>query len=92
MYMNDEIQNIINRIEEILQNSRDVSPDMIGSYIVGATIVRDDIEEYYKKYPLLEKIAEQGADLETMGNSKHAEIVLNDIRENFRILKNMVQV
>lgn len=88
--MNDEIQSIISRIEDILQNSRGVSPDLIGSYIVGATIVRDDIDQYYKKYPLLEKVAELGADLETLGDSKYAEDVLTEIHDTFYILKNQM--
>lgn len=88
--MKDEILNIISRIENILQNPRGETADMLGSYIVGATIVRDDIEQYYKKYPLLEEVAELGADLETLGDSKHAEVVLNEINEKFRILKNTI--
>lgn len=88
--MNDEIISIINRIEAILQNPRSESADVLGSYIVGATIARDDIEEYYKKYPLLEEVAELGADLETLSDSKHAEVVLNEIHEKFQVLKNSI--
>ncbi len=89
--MNDEILNIISRIEYILQNLHGEPSNMLGSYIVGATIVRDDVEEYYKRYPLLEKIAEWGADLETLGGSKYAESVLIEIHETFRILKNQIR-
>jgi hypothetical protein len=93
MYMNSEIEivAIVDRIEKILQNPRGESIDMLGSYIVGATIIRDDIEDYYTKYPLLEKIAELGADLETLGNSDFAEDVLLEIKTNFHKLKEEVK-
>lgn len=89
--MNDEIGHIINRIEDILRNSRNEPADILGSYIVGATLARNDIDQHYKKYPLLEKVAELGADLETLGGSEYAENVLNEIRATFDILKNQVR-
>ena len=88
--MNDEITSIIERIEDILDNSRNETADMLGSYIVGATFVRDDIEQYYEKYPLLEGIAELGAELETLGGSEHAGIVLGEIHDKFRLLKKQI--
>lgn len=44
--------------------------DVVGSYIVGATIAKDGIEQVYKEYPILEEIAELGAELETIENDE----------------------
>lgn len=85
--MNNEAQRIISRLDEILRNDNNDSADQLGSYIVGATLVRDDIEQYYQQYPLLERIAELGADLETLGGTSHADEVLAEIRDTFRVLK-----
>jgi hypothetical protein len=89
--MDDDINKIIERIEEILLNPANEPIDMLGSYIVGATIVRDDIGRYYEKYPLLERVADLGADLETLGGSKHADGVLREIKIKFEELKSQVE-
>ena len=78
---------IVDQIEGILRNPRNEPADMLGSYIVGATIARDDIEQYYEQCPRLEIVAELGADLETSGGTSYADEVLAKIHENFRILK-----
>lgn len=88
--MSDDLQ-IIERIEEILRNEHNEPAYMLGGYIVGATIVRDDIDKYYKKYPLLETIAELGADLETTNKDDEIALqVLEEIRDKFAILKQSV--
>lgn len=89
--MQEDVKIIINQISDILKNPKNESPDKLGSYIVGATIVREDIEEYYKKYPLLEEIAELGADLETLADSTHSEKVLADIHTKLKDLQNIVK-
>lgn len=88
--MSEEVQIIISRLDEILRNDNSAPADQLGSYIVGATIARDDIEQYYQQYPLLEKIAELGADLETLGGTRHADEVLTEIHETFHVLKQQV--
>ena len=62
---------------------------MIGSYIVGATIVREDYELYQERYPLIEQIADLGADLETLDGSQ-AELVLKGVHNNLGLLKQQV--
>lgn len=74
------IQEIIKRLDEISANKDKKPLDIIGGYIVGATIVRDDIEELYKQYPQLETIAELGAELETLEGSIHAASVFKEFQ------------
>lgn len=87
--MNDALNEIITRIDEILLNEKKDSIDMLGSYIVGATIAGDDYEFYQNKYPLLVEIAELGADLETLHGSE-AGTVLKDIKRKLSLLKQEV--
>lgn len=89
--MSEEIQRIAARIEEILANKNNEPLDVLGSYIVGATLVRDDIEPHFKAFPLLEKIAELGADLETLAGSEHAEVVFAEIQDAFASLKSQFE-
>ncbi len=89
--MHNEIQAIISRIQEILLNRNKEPLDRLGSYIVGATIVRSDIDYYYDKYPLLEEVAELGADLETLGGSEYATKVFAEIKEKFRLLEEQIK-
>ena len=82
-----DIHQIASRIDEILKNERNESLDTVGSYIVGETIVQDDFEEVQDKYPLLERIAELGADLETLEDSKHSNVVYDDMVRTFSQFK-----
>ena len=84
--MNARLNEIVKRIEQILLNENNDSLDTLGSYIVGATIVRDDYDFYKNKYQLLDEIAELGADLETIKDSK-AEVVLNNIESKLSLLR-----
>ena len=82
-----DVQQIVNRIDEILKNEQNQSLDMIGSYVVGETIVQDDYEEIQGTYPLLEKVAELGAELETLKDSKYSSAVYDDMIDTFNQLK-----
>jgi hypothetical protein len=84
--MNDAIIDIIIRIEKILLNEKKDSIDILGSYIVGATIAREDYEFYQNKYTLLDEIAELGADLETLKGNE-AEVSLKEIKSKLNLLK-----
>lgn len=55
--MASRITEIIIKIEKILLNKRGDSLDQLGSYIVGATLVRDDYEELVEAYPQLAEVA-----------------------------------
>lgn len=46
-----------------MENSGNETPEKLGSYIVGCTVVQDDIDKYYDQYPVLIDIAELGANL-----------------------------
>ena len=74
-----DVYKIVYKIDKILRNTHNEPLDKLGSYIVGETIVQDDFEEIQKKYPLLENIAELGAELETLHNSPSAKEVHEDI-------------
>ncbi|MFZ1302190.1 MAG: hypothetical protein WAQ27_06495 [Candidatus Microsaccharimonas sp.] len=80
------IETVITELQNILSNPTNVAPDMLGSYIVGATIVQDDSDVLFEKYPLLEELAELGADLETLGSSPEALQVLSEINAKLEIL------
>lgn len=86
LFMRD-IHQIASRIDEILKNERNESLDTVGCYIVGETIVQDDFEEVQDKYPLLERIAELGADLETLEDSKYSNVVYDDMVRTFNQFK-----
>jgi len=86
----NNIEIIISAIDKILHQTGHKSADEIGSYIVGATIVRDDIDDYYKKYPLLEEVAELGAELETIKDSYLAQDKLAEIKKKFHELKSQI--
>ena len=86
--MDSKITEIILRIEEILANKQGVSIDYLGSYIVGATLARDDYEELAEACPQLTEVAELGATLETLANSPTtADEVLSELRREFDKLK-----
>lgn len=69
------IQEIIKTLDDISANKDNQPLYILGGYIVGATIVRDDIDELYIKYPGLEMIADLGADLETLEDDAYAYTV-----------------
>lgn len=64
--------------------------DVLGSRIVGATIARDDIEHHYEQYPLLEEVAELGAELETVSDSALSEEVMSELLTKFHQLKSQL--
>ncbi len=73
------IMEILNQLDEIIRNDHHEPPYILGGYIVGTTIVRDDIESIYEEYPSLEYIAELGADLETIEDTSIALPLLEEI-------------
>lgn len=85
-----DIKIIIDKISDILALDGKESPDQIGSYIIGATEVQDDIEKYYKKYPLLNLIADMAWELETIKDDAHAGLLLERIEIIFGELKKQV--
>lgn len=86
------IQGIIARLDEILQNKNNEPLDQLGSYIVGATLARDDIENHFSKFPELEEVAELGAELETLSGSEYANEVFQKIRITLDSLKQNLAV
>lgn len=74
------IQDIITTLENISNNKENQPLYILGGYIVGATLVRDDYEDIIADYPSLEVIAELGAELETLENMEDA----NPIFEQFQ--------
>lgn len=74
------IKEIIQTLDDISANKDNQPLYILGGYIVGATIVRDDIEELYVKYPGLETIADLGADLETLEDEVYALSVFKEFQ------------
>ena len=78
----DRKQIVIDKIEHILQNNKNEPPDCLGSYIVGATLARNDWEDVFQdNYPLLDEIAELGAELETTEDTEYAANIIHEIKE-----------
>lgn len=88
LYIN--INGIFNRLVGIMSNSHNESLDKLGSYIVGCTIVLDDIDEYYKDYPVLEEVAELGAELETVSDRQYQIELLDKIKAKLVLLKDLL--
>jgi hypothetical protein len=80
------ITDIYNRLVEILENKDNESPERLGSYIVGCTIVLDDIDKYFGKYPILSDIADLGSDLE-INNTESSTTSLAKIKSMLEKLK-----
>jgi len=74
------IQEIIKTLDAISVNKDNEPLCVLGGYIVGATVVRDDIDELYEQYPGLEMIAELGSDLETLENDRYAKPVFEQFQ------------
>lgn len=78
----DRKQIVIDEIKHILQNSKNEPLDCLGSYIVGATLARDDWEDVFQdNYPLIYEIAELGAELETTEDTEYATNIIHEIKE-----------
>lgn len=89
--MREALLPILDRLDTILRNTGNEPIDRLGSYIVGATIVRNDAEELFKTYPMLEEIAELGAELETLAGSDYAHEVLNEIQVKMSLFKQQLE-
>ena len=75
-------QVVIDKIKNILQNNKNEPLDCLGSYIVGATLARDDWEDVFQdNYPLIYEIAELGAELETTEDTEYATNIIHEIKE-----------
>ena len=85
--MDEDIQDIIQRLKVIIENRGNKPLDVLGGYIVGTTLVRDDWEEKYQsQYPLLDELAELGADLEVTKDPQHARELFTQIANIFERL------
>lgn len=69
------INDIYDKISKILKNDQKYDYAAMGSRIVGCTIVLDDINFYYAKYPPLLDIAELGASLEHESHTYQVEML-----------------
>jgi hypothetical protein len=78
----DRKQIVIDKIKHILQNNKNELLDCLGSYIVGAALARDDWEDVFQdNYPLLDEIAELGAELETTEDTEYSANIIHEIKE-----------
>jgi hypothetical protein len=66
---------IYNHLAKIIENKEKRRPDQVGSLIVGCTLAKDGIEHLFVEYPILEEIAEIGADLEWQGKEYFDEYI-----------------
>ncbi len=84
------IQDIITTLENISNNKENQPLYILGGYIVGATLVRDDYEDIIADYPSLEVIAELGAELETLENMEDANPIFEQFQRALIDLKRTV--
>jgi len=86
------INDICKRLQKILANKDDESPETLGGYIVGCTIIPDDIEAYYVDYPVLDEIADLGSDLEigNYGNKQDGYSYLSQINNKVKELQKSI--
>ncbi len=84
------MQEILTKLDEIASNKNNEPLYVLGGYIVGATIVRDDAEQLFNNYPVLREISELGADLETLTNKSDATPVFDEFKVKLSILKNQL--
>ena len=84
------IRDIIATLENISNNEDNQPLYTLGGYIVGATLVRDDYEKIIADYPLVESIAELGAELETLENDEYANTVFRQFQHALANLKQTV--
>lgn len=84
------IQDIITTLENISNNKENQPFYILGGYIVGATLVRDDYEDIIADYPSLEVIAELGAELETLENMEDANPIFEQFQRTLIDLKRTV--
>ncbi len=81
------IRDIIATLENISDNKDNQPLYVLGGYVVGATLVRDDYEEIITEYPAIEAIAELGAELETLENDEYANTVFRQFQHALVDLK-----
>lgn len=69
-------------------NDESISKEQRGSYIVGATMMRDDYYDIIVIEPEIETLAEMGADFEVTSPSNiYYNLYFNDILEKIKEIK-----
>jgi hypothetical protein len=71
----DDINAIYDQISKVLKNDQQYSYKKMGELIITCTSTRDNIEQYYDRYPPLLDIAELGASLEHTGTAYSREVI-----------------
>lgn len=84
------MQEILMKLEAIASNKKNEPLYVLGGYIVGATILRDDAEQLFNRYPALRELSELGADLETLTKESDAKPVFKEFKEKLAVLKNQL--
>lgn len=84
------IRDIIATLENISDNKDNQPLHILGGYIVGATLVRDNYEEIIADYPSVEAIAELGAELETPEKDEYANTIFRQFQHALTDLKQAV--
>ena len=77
----DRKQIVIDKIKHILQNNKNEPLDCLGSYIVGATLARDDWEDVFRIISTTRRNCRIGAELETTENTEYAANIIHEIKE-----------
>lgn len=94
MSIEEEYNQIISRVESILENKRFLSPQQIGTNIVNAVTPShyDTISEIYKKYPEIQDLEGAGADIEIMSDNELWPTAIDEIKDMLKMIKNKYNV
>lgn len=76
-------------LAEIIKNDDKRPADRVGSLIVDCTLPLYNIESLYIDYPILEEIAEIGADMEWQGEAYFADYI-KQLNEKIKALENSI--
>ncbi len=81
------MQDIIATLDTIAANKENKPLYILGGYIVGATLVRDDFESLREEHPILDTLSELGAELETIEKDEEALPIFREFQDELHRLK-----
>lgn len=83
-----EVDDICQKIEDIIKKDYAESIQDLAWLIDSCLVVVDDIDEYYKQYPPLKKIADLCGEIETIDSKIEHKKLLDEIKIQITLLRN----
>ncbi len=85
------MQDIIAALNTIAQNKENKPLYVLGGYIVGATLVREDFESLSQEHALLGTLSELGAELETIEDDSEALPIFKEFQNELSKLQQSLE-